>query len=282
MSITSNLKKNKIKLGNYNLERTLLGGQAFNWDKIDGQFVGFTEDKIIFLKQFDDFLEFQIFPDTDESFIRSYLNLEFDYENMLLAINKDEYIASAIKSNPGLRIIKQDFKQTLLSFILTSHKNIKAVRKVVRDLRDKYGDEVIIKGKSYKLFPKIERLKNVSEEELRKLGLGFRAKYFVDAVKAIDSFGNTKLSKTDAREFLNSIKGIGDKIADCILVFGLGDYSITPLDIWAKRVLIDYYEQSDKAKYSDLSEWYSDYFGEHTAWAGQFLFEHIRQNYRPL
>lgn len=283
-----NLSMNILNLPNYNLSKTLLGGQAFNWDFIDNSYYGYFEDKIIKLKELSsDTVEWQTFPEQDDfEFIYKYLNLEIDYSKVLLEINKDMHINSAISKVKNIRILKQDFSQTTLSFILSSHKNIKAVRKIVKDMSIKYGNKITVENRSFYTFPTALRISKLNENDLRNLGAGFRSKYLLNAAKSISNGDLTdkigKLNADAARDHLTKLSGVGDKIADCILTFSLGFYNVTPIDIWALRVLSDLYNLNSKSKYSYLREWYSSYFGEYTAWAGQFLFEYVRENYKEI
>lgn len=292
---------NKLKLKNYNLEKTLLGGQAFNWDLIDGVYYGFTQDKIIKIKpapQEDSSLvqrsepvekqltnsfiiEWQTYPGQDNiEFINRYFALTENYDDIMFKIQKDQHIKSAVEKYPGIRILNQDFEQTLLSFILSSHKSIKGVRKLVRDLSQRYGERIIVDSREFCLFPKTEVIANLSEEELRLAGAGFRSRYLKSGaenlLKLRDLGFDFYSDEVNTRQELLKFTGIGEKIADCVMVFSLGFKEVTPLDIWGKRVLIDLYKVEPKMKYSNMREWYKSYFGEFTALAGQFLFEYYR------
>lgn len=276
---------NFLELKNYNLEKTLLGGQAFNWDKINGEYYGFIPDNILKIVPTENGVFYSSSFELESSYLTKYLNTSHDYSAIVDSINKDIHISNAIMHLGNVRLLKQDFNQTLLSFILTSHKNIKSVRKLVRDISKAYGKKVIWEGKEFYTFPTVEELKDISENELRSLGLGFRAKYFRDAVRFLSDNHNfgaklELLNADNAKSELLRINGIGEKIADCIMVFSLGFYNVTPLDVWAKRVLIDFYGVQPNLKYSQMKEWYSNYFQENTAWAGQFLFEYIRDVYK--
>ena len=213
--------------------------------------------------------------------LNEYLNIEFKYLDAIHAIQKDEYIKKAIKEIHGIRILNQDFETVLMNFILSSHKSVKGVRKLVKDISRKYG-KLIKSEQAYAYsFPDAKVIASLSEKELREIGAGFRAPYLKAAaerlVKDREYIKELKSSSTkEIKEYLTSYKGIGDKIADCILVFGLGRLDITPLDIWAKRVLIEFYGLDPKVNYLDMSNWYTNYFGINTAIAGQILFEYIR------
>ncbi len=274
---------NKVKIDKYNLHTTLLGGQAFNWDLVDDSYFGFTQDKIIELKLKGSDLYWQTYPEKDDwEFVKNYLQLELDYNMILERINKDVNVQAAVKNISHVRLLNQDFEQTLLSFILTSNKNIKAVRKIVRGLSKKYGEQLTINGANHYLFPKIEVIANLSESQLKEVGAGFRAKYLQKAAEAIlnkklnVSNSSIKYDEDKVREQLITLNGVGDKIADCVMAFSLEFYNITPIDIWGKRILTNLYGLDENLKYSEMRKWYSQYFGEYTAYAGQILFEYYR------
>lgn len=278
---------NYLELPNYNLNKTLLGGQAFNWDYINGSYYGFTVDKLIKITPYKNGILWQTYPDKNNyKYISNLLNIDIDFELIIQSIQKDENIKRAIQYVENVRILKQDFDQTLMSFILTSHKSIKAVRKIVRDLSKTYGIAIEVDNMIFYTFPSPNVIANLTEDQLRSLGVGFRAKYLLRAAKAINNgtigpwLGD--YTEEEARNKLLELNGVGDKIADCILTFALGFYTVTPIDIWALRVLHDLYNVDPKSNYKTLRKWYTDYFNQHTAWAGQFLFEYLRDNYKHI
>ena len=275
---------NKINLPDYNLEMTLLGGQAFNFD-FDGEyFWGFTRNKVIQLKNGNGNLQWQTYPENgDINFLKKYLRLGIDYKNILKKIQKDKYIKSAVKKYPDIRLLNQDFEQTFLSFILSTNNNIKSIRRLIRSLCEKYGERVQVNGRKIFLFPEAERIADAKLEDLLECKLGFRAKYLKSATKYIIQTNLTKKIKSmkedEARTALTGIKGIGEKIADCVLVFSLGFDNVTPLDIWAKRALVKFYKLNPKMKYKDMRRWTAHYFEGYAGWAGQYLYEYIRNDF---
>lgn len=272
---------NKLHLPNFNLEWTLLGGQTHSWDKINDNYIGFTQKQIIVIQEIDkENILWQTYPHKDdENFIKEYLNLNKNYSEILTKINKDHHIKQAIKHYPNLRILKQDFEENLLIFILSSHKNMKAIRKSVRYFAQNYGTKVKTDFGDYNLFPSTERLSELSEKELRATGIGFRARYMKDATNKLlnGTIDKRKFNNEEsARNELIKIVGVGEKIADCVLTFSLGYDNVTPLDVWSKRVLTDLYNIDPKMKYQDMRKFISEYFEGYAAWAGQFLFEYYR------
>ncbi len=260
---------------------TLLGGQSFSWDYEDGCYYGFTSKNIIKLKQENEILYWQTYPERDNSnFVKNYFRLDINYPKILKTIQKDKYVKKAVMKYPDLRLLKQDFEETLLSFIISSNNNIKSIRKIIRLLNLKFGDWIELDGKKIYLFPSTEILASASIDDLLKCKLGFRAKYLKSTARLLLETNLKEqiqsLDENKARNELLKIRGVGNKITDCVLVFGLGFDNITPIDVWAKRAFTKYYGLSPKMKYEEMRKWVSNHFHGYAAWAGQFLFEYIR------
>lgn len=272
---------NRLFLPHYDLQMTLLGGQAFNFDYENGFFYGFTTDKVIKLKKDNDYLFWQTYPKTDDhKFLKQYLRVEVNYSQILKKIQKDKYVKLAIKKYPYIRLLNQDFEQTLFSFLVSANNNIKSIRTIIRAMNRKFGKKINVGNKTICLFPNAEVIKNAKLEDLLECKLGFRAKFLKGAAKYIIETNLTNkiknLGEQEARSSLKEIKGIGDKIADCILVFSLGFDNVTPLDVWGKRILTQFYKVSSKKKYEEMRKWIDNYFEGYAGWAGQYLYEYIR------
>lgn len=273
---------NQLYLPNYNLQWTLLGGQSFGWEQEGEYFYGFTQKRAIKLKRQGDFILWQTYPERDdEEFIKEYLRYDVDYEHIIQKISKDEHINLAIEKYPHLRLLKQDFEETSLSFILSANNSIKNIRRSIRLINQKFGKPITADDKKIFLFPESEIIAQAKLEDLLETGIGFRAKYFKSAAEHLLSSNLSKnikdLNDTEARAELKRINGVGDKIADCVLIFSLSMDHVTPLDVWGKRVLTDLYQLDPKLKYEDMRKWVSEYFEGYAGWAGQFLFEYIRK-----
>jgi N-glycosylase/DNA lyase len=266
-----------------------MGGQSFSWDfdEKEETYWGVTQDKVIEIKKLTsknpDSLEilWQTYPKQDDfEFIKRYLRLDDKFDEILSTIKKDIHINTSIEKYPGLRLLQQDFEQTLLSFILSSNKNIPAIRKSIRDINKKYGGRLKVKKKEFYLFPRTERFIEASHEDLLETKIGYRAKYIKSTAEMLlkESIVSKieNQSEENTRSILTQLHGVGDKVADCTMVFSLNFDNITPLDVWAKKVFIDLYKLDPKMKYEDMRRWVDRYFEGKAAWAGQFLFEYIR------
>lgn len=270
---------NKTEIHNYNLEKTLLGGQSFNWDFIDGWYYGFFVDKVVKLKLENNDLLWQTYPENDNyEFVKNYLRLDENYDSILALINKDKTVATAIKKHPNLRVLKQDFDQTLISYIISANKNINSIRQVVRKLSFLLGDKIIIDGKEIYLFPKISRIADAPIELLLETRAGYRARYIQESAIKLQNEG-LKISndESEMREWLLEFLGIGEKVADAILQYSLGFNNVTPLDVWMQKIFVDFYGIDSKMKYQDMRSWFQGYFNGYAGWAGQFLFECYRK-----
>ncbi len=272
---------NQLRISNYNFPATLLGGQSFAWDYEGGYFYGSTQTRAIKIKIISDRIFWQTYPVlNDEHFIRRYLQIDVDYDRIQNEINKDEHVRNAMKNFPYLRVLRQGFEETLLSFLFTANRNIPLIRTSIRLVAKKFGQKVKVGKKMVHLFPETKVLARASVDDLVSCKTGFRAKYIKAAAQRLVELNISEsidqMSESDARETLKNFPGVGDKIADCVLAFGLGHDNVTPIDVWAKRVLTNFYGVSETEDYENMRKWFSEYFDGYAAWAGQYLFEYIR------
>ncbi|MBI2356758.1 hypothetical protein HYV12_01775 [Candidatus Dojkabacteria bacterium] len=271
---------NKLYFPDFDLYSTLLGGQSFSWDLEGDEFRGFTSSRYIKLKKDGDFLLWQTYPVTDDyNYLKKYLRLDVNYEDILNQFPKDEHIEKAKEKFKGLRLLSQDFPDTVLGYLASSNKSVKAIRSSVRKMRERYGEVIEVDGEQVKLLPKLEVISEDTIDNLRTTGVGFRARYIYEASgKYKEGFLNNvhELSYSNAKSRLIELSGVGDKVADCILLYSLKHDSVLPLDVWGKRILTNYYGLSQKMKYNEMQKWVGEYFNGVGGWAGQMLFEYIR------
>ncbi len=271
----------KTYLPNYNLHETLLGGQAFNWEKIGDTYYGNFQDKIVSLKYIDDHLYWNITPYMDDfGFIAKYLRLNVDYHGIVQKISIDDHIRTAIESHPNIRLLDQEFEQTILSFVVSSNKNIPAIRRSIKLLSERYGRRININTHTFYTFPTSKSLADASLDDLKQTGIGYRAPYLKRTAQLIVETNLPKkikeLDEQNSRNLLLTLPGVGPKVADCALVYSLSFVNVTPLDIWGQRFLTKLYGLDPKLKYEDMRKWYQNYFNGLAGWAGQFLFEYVR------
>lgn len=219
----------------FDLEQTLECGQCFRWDKQpDGSYTGVAFGHILNIS------EKNIPQVYEDEFWRHYFDLSLDYAKIRADLSaEDETLAQAAKFAPGMRILNQEPWEALCSFIISQNNNIPRIRGIVKRLCGQFGEPV---GDGFFTFPSAERLAALRAEELSEIRCGFRAKYIVDAAQKVVA-GQVDLEKlktaelSDAREQLMSIHGVGPKVADCTLLYGLHRLEAFPMDVWMKRAM---------------------------------------------
>ncbi|GBE62209.1 7,8 dihydro-8-oxoguanine DNA glycosylase [Babesia ovata] len=225
----------------------LTTGQSFSWASVgDDLWVGVIDDAVLELRKAGEQVEFRaVFGSCEEKRIRSYFDLDYDY-----TLNRELAPASVLRvvdRRPGVRILQQDPLETLISFICSANNNIKRITQLCFALREKYGTFLGAKTYSdtrirFHAFPNLSQLSLASPEELRGLGLGYRADYVFKTVTALSEGGIESLLRLrdlpteEAREELVKYRGVGRKVADCVLLFGIGKRDVVPVDVHIKRI----------------------------------------------
>ncbi|MEM3442815.1 MAG: DNA glycosylase [Candidatus Bathyarchaeia archaeon] len=279
----------------FNLELTLCCGQAFRWNKHGDWWYGIAYEKVFKVRQLVDKLEFE---NVDEGFVKSYFGLNDNLPHILSQISKDPHIKRVIEKFYGLRIIRQNPWECLISYICATYKNIPAIRRMLNNISKSFGEEICFENKKFYTFPKPQRLTKATIKELANCGLGYRAKYIHETAKKIheEDFEFESLRRMPyekARKELLSFPGVGLKVADCVLLFSLEKFEAFPVDVWVKRAVLRHYPQhfskeflkkiSDKkslssSEYKQISLFGRKYFGAYAGYAQEYLYHHERTN----
>ena len=206
--------------------------------------------------------------------------LEENAKHNLISKN-DEKMHEAIAYGSGIRILKQDVWEMLISYIISAANNIPRISRTIENISEKFGKHVVWKGKEYFLFPTPEELGKASLSELRDCNLGFRDKYVWNATQMvlkgeIDLNSIIKLEYDEAKKYLLQIPGVGSKVADCILLFSCGKIEAFPVDTWIKKVMNELYV--DSANITKIHKYASEKFGKYAGIAQQYLFYYKRDN----
>ena len=276
-----------------NVEHSLRCGQLFRWEKIGNYWFGVVREQVIKIRQYNALLRFQVFPrGVNTEFLQRYFRLDDNMPCILSHIKKDEVVEKAINLLYGLRITRQEPWECLISYICATYKNIPAIRKIIQNLSEKFGKQIKFENRCFYTFPKPNDLAKASLNELKKCGLGFRADYVLETAKLVENgdFDFEVLRKLDydkARSELLSLPGVGNKVADCILLFSLDKLEAFPIDVWIKRILLEFYSSffdpeflekvSTKTsltpnEYQKLSNFARKYFGPYAGYAQEYLF----------
>lgn len=271
----------KIK-SDINLYDTLMSGQAFRINiEDDESFTIIISDRILNVKQENDYLIVNSNNEEDlELVTRYYLDLDRDYEVLNKELSKNEILKRDINLCKGYKVLKQDKFEMYISYIISQNNNVKRISGSINKISERYGKKVKYNNKEYYLFPTFEELKNITIEELRECGVGFRDSYIINALNKLKEnpffLEELDMLPTDeAIKELMKIKGIGLKVASCILMFGYSRFDTFPVDTWVKKYVSENFEIKDDIKI--ISKFMKDNFKENSGLAVQYFY-HINRN----
>ena len=260
-------------------------GQCFRWnEEIDGSYTGVFKQNVLNVQKNEDEIIFTGIVNGDiKTVVEDYFDLKRDYSKIKKELSKiDTNVKESIKYGEGIRILNQELFETILSFIISANNNIPRIKGIIERISKKYGDEIKWKGKSYYTFPTLEQLKNVTIEDYRNLGAGFRDKRLHETVNMLyEQKVDTKKwyqekDTLKVREELLTLSGVGPKVADCILLFSdLKRFDVFPIDVWVRRVMNELYiNNPDEKKVSkkQIENIAKEKFGNLEGLAQQYLF----------
>ncbi len=262
------------------LPATLEGGQAHRWRR-DGEWHWcVVRGNLLKLRQTPAGLEVHSTPPPTESLLdmlRDYFRLEDDLAEVYRGINLDPRMEGLTQGYAGLRVLRQEPWECLAAYICSANSNIVRIGANMDSMAEAFGEPLTLHGRTLYTFPPAHRVAAAGEQALRDLGLGFRAKYLAKAAVEVAE-GTLDLeelriaSYSDAKARLIQAPGIGDKIADCVLLFSLDKGEAFPIDRWIRRAVEVWYLKGEKASYSEVSSWAQGYFGQYAGYANQYLF----------
>lgn len=287
--------KGEIELaeGELDLDKTMRCGQTFCWNTVSGEplygegasgpdkYYTTVDGEIVILWQEDNQLHYEATGDINRD-VKSLLRLHEPLDDVLDNINKDDVMAEAIDNHRGIRLVQDEFVPCLISYLCSPQQQIPRIKELFDSIMDKYGREVEHNGHTFTQFPSLYELSNVSERELRRMGLGYRAKYVKSAIRHLikGKVVEEELREMDyqeAHEEIQQINGVGDKVADCVLLFSLGKMEAFPLDTHAWDAIEEHYPDHHDDDYHATAENMREYFGrDYAGYAQEYLFHHIR------
>ncbi len=257
-----------------NPRRTFDCGQCFRWNEDGtGRWRGVASGKaaVVWAEEGRTYIECAL---EDIYFWRDYLDMDTDYDDARRSIEVCDYLRDCAAYGEGIRILRQDKWEALCSFIISQCNNIPRIKGIVEKLCSLYGDAVEAPWGEARSFPSAERVAELDEADLAPLHLGYRAPYILAAAKAVAS-GKLDLEKTgllpctEARAELKKLNGVGDKVANCVVLFGLHQLDAFPVDVWIKRALAENlpkgFDPSTLGKYAGLAQQYMFYHARETA-----------------
>lgn len=232
-----------IQNKNFDIRRTFLCGQCFRWSEDEnGAFSGIAGGRSLTVTQSGDEVTMHGVSEQDIPFWENYFDLGTDYSAYIETLSADETLKKACEFSPGIRILRQEPFETLISFIISQNNNIPRISGIIGRLCESFGTP---EGGGY-AFPTARQLSGIAPEDLAPLRAGFRARYICDAVEkvnsgAVDFAEIDRLPLAEAREQLKTIVGVGDKVADCVLLFAFHKLDAFPKDVWVKRLMAQFY-----------------------------------------
>lgn len=256
-------KNIKVYEKDFDLAETLDCGQAFRWEATADGFAGHFLNRFLEITKEKDYF---VFHDTsEEDFLNvwaEYFDFYTDYGELKRLFSQDSVLEKACKFAGGIRLLKQDSWETLVSFIISQNNNIPRIKGIISRFCENGG------------FPTAEKMATETVDTLGCLRAGFRAKYLIDAGKkvssgAVDLKSVSELPMDEARSVLRTITGVGPKVAECVLLYGMYRVEAFPVDVWIKRVLAEYYPDG-----------FPEEFAPYAGIAQQYLFHYIRNNYQ--
>ena len=282
-------KKDRIIIENvksFNIDQILECGQCFRYYQIEENLYSIVANKkVLYIKQEGSTVEF--YPCTEEEFKEiwtTYFDLDRDYDFIKAQISKDDKILEeAIAFASGIRLLNQETYECLISFIISQNNRIPMIRQVIENLSRTFGQKIEDPyGSDYYTFPTVEALNAATIDEIMACKTGFRAKYIKDACAKIVSGEISipeleKMNEEDARLKLTSIYGVGQKVADCVLLMSLGQYNSFPTDVWVKRVMEEFYFDGEKTPVRQIHVYAHKKWDTNSGFAQQYLFHYAKE-----
>lgn len=275
---------------NFNIKQILECGQCFRWDKVgEMNYIIVAFGKVLEILQEEDKVTFLNTNKEDfETIWFKYFDLERDYDAIKAALSFDDTLKSSVEYGYGIRLINQEAFELLISFIISARNSIPSIKKTILKISQRWGNEIQYKGNIYYTFPTPEMLKDATEDEIRETGASFRSKYIVDTVKNVnDDLNNPEgtynleriisLSDDECHTALQAFKGVGAKVADCIMLFSMGKQSAFPVDVWVKRAMMHFYN-AEEGSLNKIRIFGRTKFGQYAGFAQQYLFYYAREN----
>jgi N-glycosylase/DNA lyase len=289
-------------VGPFDLQATVESGQTYLWDRADGGMYERTvahggdhwyetvvpplegvsdERAVVRIRQVDGRLEWESTTDA-VPVLTHLLRLDDDLDAILASTPDLPLLERAYETYRGMRLVRDPPFACLVSFICSAQMRVARIHGMQMALAREFGDEVVADGRTYHAFPTPTQLASVDESALRDLKLGYRAPYVAKTARMVadgdaDPAAARTLPYAEAREYLTQFVGVGDKVADCVLLFSLGFLEAVPLDTWIRTAIEEHYPDCERGSYAETSRAVRERFGgEYAGYAQTYVFYHLR------
>ena len=262
-----------LNLEDFNTKQILDCGQIFRYSINGNTAVVHAKDKQATIKTDKDKI---IISTSDVDYFENFFDLKTDYSKIKTKLKQDKFLNEAVEYGKGIRILNNDTYEMIVSFIISANNNIKRIKKSIEWLCEKFGDK---KG-DYFAFPTLNQLKTATTEDFKSAGLGYRAEQMMETVQKLteQDIENLKTKPQDEQfKFLTSLKGVGEKVANCIMLFGLGVKNVFPVDTWINKVYnkLTNSVETDRKKITKIL---TERYGKLSGYAQQYFFYYFRDN----
>lgn len=273
---------------NFNIKQIVECGQCFRWEKAaELDYIGVAYGRVIEVVQEGD--KVTIYNTNEDDFNDiwfDYFDLDRDYSKVKEELANDEILSKSVEFGYGIRILNQEYFEILISFIVSARNSIPSIMKTIKKISEKWGNPIEYKGNTYYTFPTPEMIKDATLEEIQETGASFRSKYIVDTIQNVNNSSENKeydleyIASLDADEChtaLQKFKGVGAKVADCIMLFSMSKYSAFPVDVWVKRAMM-YFYNAEEGSLNKIRIFARNKFKDVAGFAQQYLFYYAREN----
>lgn len=269
------ITKTLIPAKDFDLEHTFDCGQCFRWKRgEDGSYIGVAGGRAARLSREGGDIVIECADGDFDAFWRAYLDLDRDYGEIKRAVSVNDTMSSAVEYGSGIRLLRQEFFETLISYIISQNNSIPNIKRVVERLCAAYGAGFDFCGETFFAFPEPETLAALEPAEFRVLGAGFRDRYISGAARLVASGELSEaalcaMPTAEARKRLMEVKGVGNKVCDCVMLFSLGKYDLFPTDTWINKVMAERFGATSVKTAKSEGE---RLFGQYSGFAQQYLF----------
>lgn len=270
----------KLQVEDFNIAQIAESGQCFRWNKVsDMVYKGVIGNNICEIKQVGN--EVEVIGISKDEF-NYYFDMDRDYEEIKKHYSEDLILNKAIKYGEGIRILNQDKFEVLISFIISANNNIPRIKKSIETISKRFGQKI---NEEIYAFPTPLELSRASEEDLRECGVGFRANYIYktckDILSGFDLETISKLETDKCKRELMKLKGVGPKVADCIMLFSMNKLDAFPIDVWIKRIMEELYIKKE-VSLKEIEMFAKEKFSDYAGVAQQYLFFYARENMKNI
>lgn len=269
----------------FDLKHIFECGQAFRWqNKDNGRYLLIAMNRIIELeKKGQDLIIYNSNLEDFNDIWARYFDLETDYDNLKKTLANEPIMSKAVEFGKGIRILKQDFWEMLVSFIISANNRIPMIMKTIENMCRTFGKPIYYNQKEYYAFPTVEELANADVEQIRACSAGYRSEYISETAQNINKNGLdpdffAKLKTDQAVKEMKKLKGVGDKVASCALLFSGIKKDVFPIDVWIERIMRCLYFEEKEVKNKEIKQFANEHFGELCGIAQQYLFYYAREN----